>query len=219
MKREVSTGTLEIWARASPSTYPNYIELYTDAIYPIPQLHGVNFDYLRPPRLNAGVFEAPHLKDVYTIPSNPSPVLATQHAAQFLAQGRMFHVDLGSPVPSCRGRSAAPQPARNREQLSPEPTPGAAAPNQVYFWFGAVLFLFFDCPNTQTDMRTSDPADCLARAKQARFAKAKPPRVRHSEAGEKASRQLRADRLCEDYLSFFSDQDLAPGEILSVRRI
>ena len=50
---------LEYWARASPVTFPTYFELRSDSIYPLPQLHGGNFEYLRVPHLNVGFFESP----------------------------------------------------------------------------------------------------------------------------------------------------------------
>ena len=129
---------LEFWARTSPVTLPNHFEVHTDAIYPLPQLHSHNFDYLRVPHLNVGVFSAPHLQSVLTIPKNPSPLLGTQLASQFLAQDQLFGVDLASPVPVFRGRSPGRTPGVDelrahsaaRRTRSAEMTPGAG-PSQV----------------------------------------------------------------------------------------
>ena len=93
-------------------TYPNQFEIHQDAIYPLPQLHSANFDYLRVPRLNSGVFEAPHLSSVFTMPANHPPLLASQLAAQFVAQDRLLGADFAAPPPRLRGRTPARVPAR-----------------------------------------------------------------------------------------------------------
>ena len=128
--RGVSPSELELWARSSPVTFPNYWEIHPDAIYPIPQLNGANFDYLRVPHLNVGAFVAPHLSEMLTIPSNPAPLLDSQLAGQFLAQDRLFDVDLSTPVPTMRGRTPARETSAARHHSAGR-TPGAASSNQV----------------------------------------------------------------------------------------
>ena len=145
----ISPVALEIWARASPATFPPFFDLHTDNVYPLPQLHGGNFDYLRPPHLNVGLFEAHHLSAVLLTPENPSPLLDSQLSAQFIAQDRLFGVDLASPVPTLRGRSVARSTSAVRQSsarhLSANHTPGGASSNQVERLFGAcaIVFLFF----------------------------------------------------------------------------
>ena len=126
----VTCFDLEFWARTSPVTLPNHFEVHTDAIYPLPQLHSYNFDYLRVPHLNVGVFSAPHLQSVLTIPQNPTPLLGTQLASQFLAQDQLFGVDLASPVPTFRQRSPGRTPgqAELRAHSAARRTRSAEAP-------------------------------------------------------------------------------------------
>ena len=81
---------LETWRITAPATPPTYWELHQDPLYVVPQLHGLHFSYLRAPHLNVGVFEAPPLNFVLTVPSNPSPQLAAQLEAQFSAHRRMI---------------------------------------------------------------------------------------------------------------------------------
>ena len=70
-------GDLDTWIRSSPTTYPTHFEMHQGAIYPFPQLRAANFDYLRAPRLNAGVCESPRLSSVLTPPLESStPVSA-----------------------------------------------------------------------------------------------------------------------------------------------
>ena len=94
--------------------------MHVENIYPPPQLHGRNFGYTFAPRLNVGFFEAPHLSNVMSLPSNPSSLLASQLAAQFAAQDRLLGLGLLSPIPQVRGRT----PARVSAEARPPPPPG-----------------------------------------------------------------------------------------------
>ena len=200
-----------------------------DNIYPIPQLHGENFAYLRPPHLHVGYFDAPHLSSVLSVPSNPSELLATQLAAQFLAQDRLFGVDLLKPVPVFRGRTPARATSERRAQ-TPAPrvrserrTPGGASSNQVEHMLGQTHPPHFTPPpcfltEHYIDLRTSDPALAIAAAKEARFARQK--RKPHTESEKRAARQLRADRYCEDFMSFYSAGDAGDqADILSLKQM
>ena len=132
--RGVSTIELEMWARSSPSTFPNYWEIHSDALYPTPQLNGANFDYLRVPHLSVGAIVAIQLSEMLTTHSNPAPLLAPQLAAQFLAQDRLFNVDFLTPVPAMRGRTPARETSAVRN-TSDARTPGGASSNQVEFGY------------------------------------------------------------------------------------
>ena len=137
-------GDLDTWVRASPTTYPARFELHSDALYPIPQLHSINFDYIRAPHLNDAVLEAPHLSSVLTVPPNPSPVLATQLASKFTDHDRLLGVNMASPGPNVRGRSPFMSTSAAR-------TPGAGPSNCDRFILGFVVYCFgwpkFQCPS------------------------------------------------------------------------
>ena len=69
-------------------------------------------------------------------------------------------------------------------------------------------------------MRTSDPAFCVAAAKQARFARNNKLRIPHTKVEKEAARQERLNKHLEDFLSFRSSEDFVEDpENLSVKRI
>ena len=120
------------WQRASPATLPTFFELRQDYLFPIPQLHSGNFDYLRAPHMNVGVFISPHLSTALTIPSNPQPLLASQLAAQFTAFDRHMGYDLNGPLPQMRGRSRVRGNSAVRD-VSAARTPGAGSSTDDFF--------------------------------------------------------------------------------------
>lgn len=125
------SGELDTWMRVSPTTYPTHWEIHQDAMYPMAQLHAANFHYLPVPRRNYGVFGAPRLPSALTLPSNPSPLSASQLAAQFHARDLLMAADSNSPAPRLRARS----PVRETSSVR---TPGDGPSNADCSYFGRI---------------------------------------------------------------------------------
>ena len=123
-----SPTDLDTWRCQAAASFPNYWETHVDALFPIPQLHSANFEYLRPPHLHAGIFVAPHLSTVLSTPSNPSPLLATQLSAQYVAQDQLYGVDLSKPVP-------VPHRGRSTVRESEQPTYAQAGSSNDFWIF------------------------------------------------------------------------------------
>ena len=95
-------------------------------MYVPPQLHGANFQYLRVPHLNVGRFVAPRLSDVPTAPSNPSPSLATQLAAQFVARDHL----VGASPPNVAPLPVEPVPVTHVKAPPPRTTMRGRTPSR-----------------------------------------------------------------------------------------
>ena len=96
--------------KVPPTAFPTIWEFNQDAIYVLPQLRGDSLSYLRAPRLDAGVFVAPMMRHVLTLPPNPAPVLGTQIGAQIQAQDQLFRMSRPA-VPAENPSTKAPPPA------------------------------------------------------------------------------------------------------------